>query len=348
MSMEQSIVFILIAVIAFLGILLFRSYKKPPTEGVLLIQDQLEKLRQTIDNKLGVAQEAVKSQLSESSKIVRDVTERLTKLDETNREVVSFADQLQSLQDILQNPKRRGVVGEYYLETALKNVLAPEFYKMQYRLGKDEDGRELIVDAAIFIDDKIIPIDSKFSLENYNRLLTAKGADERERLERHFVADVKERIDETAKYVLSEKGTIGFALMFIPSEAIFYDLIVNEVGVVKANTESLVSYAAKKHVSIVSPNSFYAFLQLVLQGLKQRELEKSTKEILKRVERLGKHILAYDEYMISLGKSLGSTVSSYNRASKEFGKIDKDVVKLTGGKGGGEPMLIDKPNEKDE
>ena len=263
-----------------------------------------------------------------SPKIIGDVTERLTKLDETNRQVVGFADQLKSLQDILKNPKQRGVLGEYYLENLLKNILPPSSYKMQYAF---KDGT--IVDAVVFVRDKIIPIDSKFSLENYNRMVEEKNPAEKERLEKVFKGDLKMRIDETAKYVKPSEGTMDFAFMFIPHEAIYYDLLVNQVGSTKVNTQDLIEYAFRdKHVVIVSPTTFLAHLQTVLQGLKELHIEQEAKEIRKRVEMLSRHLLSYQDYMKKLGNHLDTAVSSYNKAGKEFEKIDKDVAKITEGK----------------
>ena len=207
-------------------------------------------LNKTVDSKIGessrMVHDSVRSQFQESAKLIKDVTEGLTKLDETNRQVVSFADQLQSLQDILKNPKQRGILGEYYLETLLKNVLPPGSYQMQYLLAKDEKtGADLIVDAAVFVKEKIIPIDSKFSLENYNRLAEEKNEAERNRLEKLFVGDLKNRIVETSKYIRPDKNTMDFAFMFIPHEAIYYDLLVNKVGALKdEETENLIQRAA--------------------------------------------------------------------------------------------------------
>jgi DNA recombination protein RmuC len=342
-----TLIVLLIANGIFMWLVLRRKSVKDEG-GALLIQNQLQDLARTLDSRLGETSrqmhEAVRAQLGESTKIVREVTEGLTKLDETNRQVVSFADQLQSLQDILQNPKRRGVLGEYYLETVLKNVLPPSVFKMQYKIGKAEGGQDLIVDAAIFVQEKIIPVDSKFSLENYNRLAEEKDSVERERLEKQFKQDLKARIDETAKYIRPQDDTMDFALMFIPSEAIFYDLIVNQVGAVKVNTEELIQYAAKKKVNIVSPNSFYAFLQIILHGLKQVEIEKNTEVIRKRVGELGRHIKSYEDFYSKLGNSLRTTVSHYNSAYKELGKIDKDVLRITGDSPGVEAELLEKPD----
>jgi len=271
--------------------------------------------------------------------VIAEVTERLTKLDETNKQVVNFSAQLQNLQDILKNPKQRGVLGEYFLEETLKNVLPPNSYQMQYPF---KDGS--IVDAVVFVKDKVIPIDSKFSLENYEKILNTNDPEAREKLELLFKADLKLRIDETSKYVKPTEKTMDFAFMFIPSEAIYYDLLINKVGAVKVNTRDLIEYAFKeRHVIIVSPTSFLAYLQTVLQGLRALQIEESAKEIRKRVEMLNKHILAYDEFMKKLGLSMATAVGHYNNACKEFKKIDKDVVKIAGGESSIEPMLIEKP-----
>jgi len=244
----------------------------------------------------------------------------------------------------LKNPKHRGVLGEYFLENVLKNVLPPKNYQMQYEFKNGD-----IVDAVVFVKDKIIPIDSKFSLENYNRILNEKDKDRKEELEKQFRADLKNRIDETAKYIKPGENTMDFAFMFIPAEGIYYDLLVNQVGAIKVNTRDLIEYAFKeRHVIIVSPTSFFAYLQTVLQGLRALQIEESAKEIRKYVEMLQKHLLSYEEYLKKLGSNLGTTVNTYNKASKEFGKIDKDVVKITGKAGGIEPMQIEGPAIKEE
>ncbi|MBI2097318.1 MAG: DNA recombination protein RmuC [Candidatus Vogelbacteria bacterium] len=325
--------------------------RKPAGEsagGFLLLQNQINELVRTVDQKLTESSrtifDSMRNQFGESAKIIREVTERLTKLDETNKQVVSFADQLQSLQDILKNPKQRGVLGEYYLETLLKNVLPPGSYQMQYPFS---DGT--IVDAVVFVKDKIIPIDSKFSLENYNRLVEERDPTERERLEKLFKQDLKNRIDETAKYVKPEERTMDFAFMFIPHEAIYYDLLVAQVGAVKINTRDLVEYAFKeKRVIIVSPTSFLAYLQTVLQGLKALQIEESAKEIRTRVENLGRHLASYEEYMKKLGGSLGTTVNQYNLAYRELKKVDKDVTRITGESPGLETVALDKPASIEE
>jgi len=315
--------------------------------GLKLILQQVNELSRTMDAKIGEnarqMNDSVRTQFGESAKLIREVTQGLTKLDETNRQVVSFADQLQNLQDILKNPKQRGILGEYYLETLLKNVLPPGNYQMQYAFSNGE-----IVDAAVFVKDKIIPIDSKFSLENYNRLIEEKNPAEKERLEKLFVGDLKLRIQETAKYIRPSEGTMDFAFMFIPHEAIYYDLLINKVGAVSEDTENLIQRAAGKYkVIIVSPTSFLAYLQTVLQGLKAMQIEETAKDIVKRVDDLGKHLKNYEEYHNKLGNSLGTVFNHFTSSSKEFKKIGKDVTKITNVSVEFEPIALEKPETED-
>jgi len=325
--MELVIIAILVVVIIGLVFGILRTRKQAaPSDALLLIQQELQHMRENVDTKLSESAKTMQTQFGQSATIIRDVTERLTRLDETNRQVVGFTDQLKSLQDILQNPKQRGILGEYYLETVLKNVLPPGSFQMQYSF---KDGT--IVDAVVFVDKRIIPIDSKFSLENYNRILETKDPAERKRYESAFIADLKTRIDETAKYVQPAENTMDFAFMFIPSEAVYYDLLINQVGAITGETNNLIYYAGKKKVIVISPTSFLAYLQTVLQGLRNQKISEQAREVVKEVERLGKHLTAYSEYMRRLGGHLGTTVSSYNKASHEFKKVDKDVVKIAGG-----------------
>jgi DNA recombination protein RmuC len=345
------IILLVIVVAVFLTIISKRNSttdKKTDDIGLKLILEQINELNRTVDKKMGEnamqMNESLKHQSTQSFNIIRDITEKLTRLDETNKQVVSFADQLQSLQDILKNPKQRGILGEYYLETLLKNVLPTGSYQMQYSF---KDGT--IVDAVVFVKDKIIPIDSKFSLENYNRLVDEKNPAEKERLEKLFKEDLKKRIDETAKYVKASEGTMDFAFMFIPHEAIYYDLLISQVGAIKVNTRDLVEYAFKeKHVIIVSPTSFLAYLQTVLQGLKALQIEESAKDIKKNVESLQKHLRSYQEYQEKMGNALSTTVSHFNNSNKEFKKIDKDVVRITGVDSDLEILEIQKPEREDE
>jgi len=348
---SSTIILVLVMIAGFAVVIWFLKQNKPEKkddQSMLMLQNQINEIGRALDTKLAhIASETrqvttestrmIQQQFGQSAKIIGEVTEKLTRLDETNKQVVNFADQLKNLQDILKNPKQRGILGEYYLETVLKNVLPPGSYQMQYPFS---DG--VIVDAVVFVDKRIIPIDSKFSLENYNRILeSALGTPERKKYEAAFINDLKMRIEETSKYVKPEENTMDFAFMFIPSEAIYYDLLINKVGAVADDTKNLISYAGEKRVIIVSPTSFLAYLQTVLQGLKNQKISEQTKDIVKHVVNLGKHLKVYDDYMQKMGKNLGTTVSAYNHAYKEFGKIDKDVLKISGEAMGIQPQLIE-------
>lgn len=297
----------------------------------LSMGDKLERSNATM-------QLSVQKQLSESAKLVADVTQRLTKLDETNRRVVDVADELKTLQNVLSNPKQRGVFGEFYLESVLDNVLPPGQYKMQYKFKNGE-----IADAAIFLEKgQILPVDSKFSLENYNRMIEASGP-ERASLLAKVKTDLKQRIDETSKYIRPDENTMDFAFMFIPSESLYYDLLINNVGT-GGSSRDLIEYAFRdKRVIIVSPTSFMAYLQTVLQGLRSLQIEEQAKDIQVRVGKLGVHIAKFETFMQKLGSSLGTTVNHYNNAHKELSKVDKDIVKIAQHDSKVEPLLIDKP-----
>ncbi|MEK9176944.1 MAG: DNA recombination protein RmuC [Patescibacteria group bacterium] len=326
-------------VVLFAG--LTRKSEKTGGEGLSLIQQQLGELTRTLDARVAESSrevnEAVRSQFSESARLIKDVTQGLTKLDETNRQVVSFADQLQHLQNILQNPKQRGVLGEYFLESVLQDVLPEGAYERQYAFGNGE-----IVDAVVKINKQFVPIDAKFSLENYNRMAQQTDSTERQRLEKLFVNDLKMRIKETSKYIRPEEGTTEFAFMFIPSEGIYYDLLSNKVGADQESNLLQRAYTEYK-VIIVSPTTFLAYLQTVIQGLRSLKIEEQAKDIQKRVGELGKHLGSYDDYMKKLGSTLQTTVNHYTAAYKEFGKIDKDILRISGESAGVTPMALQGP-----
>ncbi len=351
--MEIVIIILLIAIAALLIFFMTRGPKEDKSQKLML--DIIENLRREVNETskssrkeiqdisdrltdgLKESSRTIQEQFKQSSGIIKDVTERLTKLDATNKQVLDFSTQLQSLENILRNPKHRAVLSEYWLETLLGNVLSPNQYKMQYKF---KDGE--IVDAAIFYRDKIIPIDAKFSLEKYNKIMVETNEVQRKQLEKEFKQDLKDRIDETSKYIRPTEGTTDFAFMFIGAEGIYYNLLIYKVGSIEISAQDLIEYAFKKHVIIVSPTSFFAYLETVLHGLKALQLEENVKVIIQRVGELSKHLSAYETYMQKLGNYLGTTVNQYNQAYKEFGKIDKDIYKITDGGAGGEvnPTLL--------
>lgn len=307
------------------------------------MESNIKGLNQTVDAKLSQSTLQMQSQFNQSIGIVKGITEKMVELQETNKQVMGFSSQLKNLEKVLTSQKQRGNLGEAALSLVLENILPPTAFSLQYKF---DDGD--IVDAVIKTKDGLIPVDAKFSLDNYNRVVNEDDEEKRLVYEKEFKNDLKKRIDETSKYIKPGKGTMDFAFMFIPAEAIYYDLLVNEVGAIKINTRSLIDYAFKeKRVIIVSPTTFAAYLQTVLQGLRALKIEEQTVQIIKWVEMLQNHIGAYDEYFKKLGNSLATTVNAYNTAEKELKKIDKDVVKITGAEGVIETLQLDGPKKGD-
>ena len=361
---------IVLLLVAVLGIILYvfffrseRSTQAP--ESLLLMQQQLQELARTMREQMSesnrVVQQGSQMQFRESKELMqqinKDVAEQIrtiqesvnekligvqknvSEVSESSKQVFLVAEQLQNLEKVLKHQKQRGNLGEASLQLSLENMLPAGSYKIQYQFPGGET-----VDAVVETKDGLIPVDAKFSLDNYRRLVDATTDTEREALEKEFKNDLKKRIDETAKYIRPKDGTLPFAFMYIPAEAIYYDLLINEVGSVKVNTRSLIDYAYRdKNVIIVSPTTFAAYLQSVLYGFRAFKVEESAKEIQKNVEKLTRHLQAYNEYFNKLGNSLGTTVNHFNSASRELGKIDKDVVKIAGEGTGFDVLALDKP-----
>jgi DNA recombination protein RmuC len=276
------------------------------TAPFTLMQNQMAQLSRDIEGKL------------------LEVVKGVSATQESTKQVFTLAEQLQNLEKVLTHQKQRGNLGERSLELILANILPPGAYKMQHEFPGGET-----VDAVVVTKEGIIPVDAKFSLENYNRVVNAIDEAQREELERVFKNDLKLRIDECAKYIRPKDGTLPFAFMYIPAEAIYYDLLINEVGAVKVNTRNLIDYAYnEKKVIIVSPTTFAAYLQTVLFGFKAFQIEQRAKDIAKNVEALGRHVNAYQDYYRKLGASLSTTVNHYNTGAKELGKVEKDVLRI--------------------
>ena len=338
-----------------------KSQTKKPREdsnAMQMLLQQMNSLRESMEDKIAHSNRdmsrAVKTQFSESQKLIQSINEQvsrqlmnvhkqITETQESNKQVFSLASQLADLEKVLKNQKTRGNLGEMGLELILSNILSPLNYKMQYQFA---DGK--IVDAIIKTEaGKFIPVDAKFSLDNYRRLLDETDEERKLLLEKEFKKDLKKRIDETAQYIRPSEGTLPFAFMFIPAEGIYYDLLINEVGAIKANTRNLIDYAYHdKKVIIVSPTTFSAYLQSVLYGFKAFQIEKTAVEIQKNVEKLGRHLSAYNEAFMKMGNSLGTTVNHFNKASHELQKIDKDVTKITGASPEIEALQLEKPTKE--
>lgn len=309
------------------------------------LQDRIDAVTNVLNKNLMSHSKVQQAQSEQSANILKDVTKKITEMEGTSKQVLDFTKELTDLQAILKQPKGRGVLGEYWLESLLTHVLQPAQYQMQYKFKNGE-----IVDAVIFFRKEIIPIDAKFALARFNDLASEKDAAKRESLEKEFKNDLKARIDETAKYIRPEENTTEFAFMFLPADGLFYDLLVNQVGTSGVSSRNLMEYAFEKRVIIVSPSTFYAYLQTVTMGLNAMKLNEDAQQIRKNVELLGKHLNAYETFMQKLGSNLGTSVNMYNQAYSEFNKVDKDVLKITDGKSGGkvEVMQIEKPTAHNE
>jgi DNA recombination protein RmuC len=350
--MIAALVAVVLVVLAGLGLMIFRldrqlsALKDGQKNDVALglIKQDLQGIHQTLNERLdkssAAMNEAMSRQFAASSRLIGEVTRDLTELKESNKRVMSITDELKLLQNTLQNPKQRGVLGEYFLQSVLENVLPPDRFQLQYKFGDGE-----IVDAVIRLDRGLmLPVDSKFSLENYNRLIEERDGQRQEALIKAIKSDLKQRIDETSKYIRPDEGTMDFAFMFIPSEAVYYDLLINKIGTLQTNARDLIEYAFRdKRVIIVSPTSFMAYLQTVIQGLRSLQIEGKAKEIQKRVEELGQHMAAHEQYMHKLGGALGTTVNHFNAAHRELKKVDKDVVRIADTTPSVEPLVLERP-----
>jgi DNA recombination protein RmuC len=363
---------LLVLMIAILLIVIFSFNKKlkgnQDDESLLAIAETIKNLkddirtdiretRRDLDQKISFGQkesnENVKYQFDKSQELIKDIHEHLSKVNESvievkegSKQVISMTEQLSNLEKVLTNQKQRGNWGESSLELILSNFLPRGVYQMQYGYKSGE-----IVDSVIFIKDKILAIDSKFSIDNYRRSIDATNEDDKKFFADEFKKDIKKRIEETQKYI-DETGenTLPFAFMFIPSEAIYYDIQAGLGGGLKIDTQKLLDFAQEKKVIIVSPTSILAYLHLVISGIKDSKIEENAREIKKKVEELGKHIGKYEDYMQKLGNSLNTTVNHYNASYKELKKIDKDVYKITDGASemSIEPILLDKVNIDEE
>lgn len=325
-----------------------QDIRKEISENTEKSRAEIESKLQNINKEISEFQMSSKTQMqkqfSDSNKIIKEVTVELEKIKGTNEQVLSFANQMKTLEKILGNQKQRGIFGEIQLENLLSNVLPPEIFQMQYSF---KDGG--IVDAIVKVNDNIIPIDAKFSLDNYNKMIESSDENEINLLEKKFKEDIKSRIDETAKYIRPQEKTLDYAFMFIPADGLYQDLLNSRVGSLKIRSKELVSYAYQKKVMIVSPMSLFPMLQITMKALNNLKFEKSIELVIKNVQNLSDHLITYQTYHNKLGNTLNTVVNHYNRTSDEFKKIDKDVMKISEGKFNidFQKQLIDKTRDND-
>jgi len=349
--MQYIILILVIAIAVLLAILVIRHSggARPDSTndlGLTMIQNQInasiqqtsqnvEALRASLGKSIQTLAEQVSRSLSETNKtvgdrldnttkIMGDVRQQLGQLDESSKRMAEVGREISKLQDILQPPKLRGALGELFLAEILAQVLPADHYKLQYQFKGGET-----VDAVIMLHLGLVPIDAKFPLENFKRIIASTGEDERKAARKTFINDVKGHIDAIAgKYIRMDENTFDFALMYIPAENVYYETIIkdDEFG----GGMSLFNYALKKRVIPGSPNSFYAYLQTIILGLKGMRVEEHSREILENLSRLEKEFANFAEAFKLVGLHLDNSQKKYSEAQKRFGKLESNVERIDG------------------
>jgi DNA recombination protein RmuC len=272
------------------------------------VTSQLSSVTSQLQNNTG----QMGSRLDNAAKVIQDVQNKLGELGQATQEIKELGQSVSKLEEMLKAPKLRGGLGELLLEDLLKQVLPANAYDIQYRFKSGQ-----AVDAIIRIANGIVPVDSKFPLENFQKMLEAKSEQEKKTASRLFRMDVKKHIDAIAgKYILPDEGTFDFALMYIPAENIFYETIIKDEAF--PDEDSLQMYAGNLHVIPVSPNSFYAYLRVIALGLKGLQIEKSAKEIFQNLELLGTELRKYNDIFETLGSQLNNAKNNYDKADKQL------------------------------
>lgn len=296
------IIGLLFLVVAFAIIFILLKISSQVNERLNQMNLSLQETGKVIGNNLGNA-----------TSLFGNVHEKLGRLEETNRSIYEISKDISSLQELLRAPKFRGQLGENLLENLLSQVLPKDHYLIQYRFKS----ADTIVDAAVKLGNKIVPIDAKFSLENFQKMLSASDEQMENSFRKKFVQDVKNRIDEvSSKYILPEENTFDFALMYIPAESVYYEIIINE---------SIFAYSISKKVIPVSPNTFYAYLQVICLGLKGLQIEENAANILKNLSALSIDLNKFREDFDLLGSHISNANRKYEDAQK---RIDKFTGKL--------------------
>ncbi len=288
------------------------------------LREQLGQIMKAVNETLSASQGNINSQLKASNEVIGEIQKKLGSLEVTTKNIQEIGKDISSLQEILQAPKLRGNLGEYLLEELLKDILPPQNYEMKYSF---KNGTQ--VDAVIKLGEGIVPVDSKFPLESFQRLMQAENEEDKKSSKKEFVNSVKRRIDEiVARYINPAENTFDFAMMYIPAENVFYETIINDS---LTNKEyELFNYAIQHHVIPVSPNTFYAYLMAIGYGLKGFKIEQQAKTIIGELARVQDSFAKFYTDFTLLGKHIGNAESKYMDLTRKADKINDQVTKITG------------------
>ena len=310
------------------------------TEQQRAVNEQLRGITEQVNRQLLDSSGEISKRLDNAARVIGDVQKNIGSLSETSKQIFEVGKNISSLQEILQPPKLRGGLGEQFLGELLSQILPPQFFTLQYMFSNGER-----VDAVVRLGEKLVPIDSKFPLDNFRRIIECKTDEERRTCQKVFYRDVKKHIDDIAsKYIVPQEGTYDFALLYIPAENVYYETITKDDSF--AEEKGILNYALKKKVIPVSPNSFYAYLQVIVLGLKGFQIERHALEIQALLAGLGRELKAFQEDFQLVGKHLNNALSKFDDARK---KLDKFNFKLEQIEGQPSLPLLDKKNEpKDE
>ncbi|MCK4264474.1 MAG: DNA recombination protein RmuC [Candidatus Aminicenantes bacterium] len=293
-------------------------------QALSLMQQQISQLTQNINQQLQNMSGQFQKTTGHIGSTIGDVKKGLGKMEEVTREVLEKAKNISNLEDLLRAPKFRGGLGELFLGDLLGQILPPAHYDLQYKFKSGE-----IVDAIVRIGSNLVPIDSKFPLENFKKYLSEENSKEKEDFRKKFVSDVKKHIDEIAKkYILPDEDTYDFALMYIPAENIYYETILKDESF--GEERSIFSYAIQKRVIPVSPNSFFAYLQVIVLGLKGLQIEKSAKSIFQALARLQGDLSRFKTDFQMLGTHLVNAKGRFDDAEKRLERFSDKLEIVSG------------------
>jgi DNA recombination protein RmuC len=275
------------------------------------------------------AQKTMGQRLDDASRAVTEVHSQLGALGEATRRMEQVGREVAGLEQILRAPKIRGGLGEILLERLLAEILPPESYRLQHAFRSGDK-----VDAAVVVAGRLVPVDSKFPLENFRRMLEESNEERRRQIRRAFLRDVRGRVDEIArKYIVPDEATFDFALMYVPAENVYYEVILRDEG----GEDTLLGYALSRRVVPVSPNSFYAYLQVILLGLRGLRIEENAREILGVLGRLQTDAARLREHFDTLGRHITNAKNKYDETTTSLARLEGKLEDVAGR--GGQPAL---------